>query len=53
MNPKIDPEILFKIAILVTILRALQPVRDIKKRNHEFSNSPIHQFKLHKDQRFL
>ena len=22
------------------------PVLDIKKRNHEFSNSPIHEFKL-------
>ena len=28
------------------------PVRDIKKRNNQFTNSPIHQFKvLHKGQR--
>ena len=30
----------------------LKPVRDIKKRNHEFSNSQIHKMKvLHKCQR--
>ena len=24
----------------------LYPVRDMKKQNHEFSNSPIHEFKM-------
>ena len=29
----------------------LYPVRDMKKQNHEFSNSPIHEFKVQKKAR--